>query len=272
MKTDYITELGKSYMILNCKEKEDSFAVQMLEENHIRSLLPFERRYFNGELQFFYDVTGMSALADRIEKKPLGAKDIRRILQELYCVFEEIHSYFLEPEGLLLRAEYIYETSEKILFCYCPSNDTGGLEATIETFAEKLLDQIDNEEEEALQLSYRFYAQVKDAKKGILYILEEVLTEADPFSMPEDEQMQVQIPVNDLSVVPEKEKIAARKPDVYIIGCFLLSFLVGVCCCFLLPVSFMSDPGMRTVFGILMAGSVAGIIVGLTDIDIVRKK
>lgn len=262
MKTGYETELGKSYMVLDC-EKEDSFAVQMLEENHIQSLLPFERRHFNGELQFYYDVTGMCTLTERIQKIPLEAKDIRRILQGLYCVFEEIHSYFLEADRLLLQAEYIYETSQKVFFCYYPSKEAERWGATIELFAENLLDQIDNEDEEALQLAYQFYALVKDAKKGILYILEEILTDEEPV-LPSLQMLQ-EISADEMSVPENEEKTVEKKPDVYIVGCFLLSFL----CCLL---NFFMLPGLHLVAGIIMALSTAGIILGWTDIDIKRKK
>ena len=267
MKTEYKTELGKSYMILECEEKEDFFAVQMLEENHIRSLLPFERRCFNGKLQFFYEVTGMTALADRIEKMPLGEKDMRRLLQGLYCVFEEMHSFFLEPEGLLLQAEYIFETQDKVFFCYCPFHETDGLCVT-EIFAEKLLDQIDTEEEAALELAYQFYALVKDARKGILYILEEVLAEGNPDSKSEEELL----PVFEYAALEENKEPETKKHDVYTMVCFLFSFLAGAFCFFQTVISFMQPIGMCIMSGVLMAFSVAGMIADLTDIDIVRKK
>ena len=74
MKADYKTELGKSYMILDCVEKEESFAMQMLKENHIQGLLLFEKRSFNGEVQFFYDVTDMNPLAKQMKESPLSKK------------------------------------------------------------------------------------------------------------------------------------------------------------------------------------------------------
>ena len=266
MKTNYKTELGKSYMVLDCEKKEDSFALQMMEENHIENLLTLEKRCFNGEVQFFYDVTGMTPLADVAGKTPLREKECRRLLQGLYCVFEEVHSYFLEPQGLLLQAEYIYETPEKILFCYYPSNEVGKEGMTIEAFAEKLLDQIDNSDDDALELIYRFYALVKDAKKGILYILEEVLTEVDMSRMPEEESLLEELETDEIFVLEEKEEIAAEKPDVYTVGCFLLSLVAGICCFFLLK------PEMRIASAILTVISFGGIIAGLTDIDIKRKK
>ncbi len=270
MKTDYKTELGKSYLVLDCEEREDIFAMQMLEENHICSLLPFERRCFNGELQFFYDVTEMCTMAERVEKKPLGAKDVRRLLQGLYCVFEEIHSFFLEADGLLLQAEYIYETQDKMLFCYFPSKEVDGLDFGIEVFAEKLLDQLDNDDEEALQMAYQFYALVKDAKKGILYILEEVLTKEEPVYEPP--RMPEEIPAADLTVSAEEKKVAEKTPDVCMVGCFGLSFLSCFCCLFLLPASFGIVTGVRVAAGILIVLSIAGIWMGWTDIDIKRKK
>lgn len=272
MKTEYKTELGKSYMVLQCDKKEDSFAMQMLEENHIRSLLPFERRCFNGKLQFFYDITGKCALADRAEKMSLGEKDVRRLLQGLYCVFEEIHSYFLGADGLLLQEEYIYEMQEKIFFCYCPSKEAHGF--GIEIFAERLLDQIDNDDEEALQLAYEFYAQVKDGKKGILYMLEEILTKEESKEEPvfQTSQMFKEIPIDSPFVPAEEQKEAAKKPDLYMMVCFLLAFLCCFTCLFLFPASSMTFPGLRPVSGIIMVLSTAGMALEWTDIDIVRKK
>lgn len=277
MQTNYKTELGKSYMILAGGQREDMFSVQMLTENHIRGLLPFEKRSFNGEIQFFYDVTGMCSLASRVQKIPLGEKDIRRLFQELYCVFEEIYSYFLKTEGLMLQADYIFETQERVFFCYCPSEEIERSGFTIETFAEELLDQIDNEEEEALQLAYRFYALVKDAKKGILFILEEVLTEKN--CLLESTEPQEQISVDEICVCAEREDAPAEKqrikktgPDVYTVGFFLLSFLVSLCYLFVVPFSSTRNVQMVPIAVFMAISSIVGMAAGFIDIDIVRKK
>lgn len=272
MKTGYKTELGKSYMILDGVENEESFAVQMLEENHIQGLLYFEKRCFNGQLQFFYEVTDMHSLAERISQRPLTEKDVRRLLQGLYCVLEEIHSYFLASEGLLLQMEYIYETHDNLFFCYYPAKERNSWKASIEMFAEKLLDQIDKEDDEALELVYQFYAAVRDAKKGILYILEEVLTKSKSVPVIEEEPIQKQMVMNEISILKETEENATNSPDMCTIGCFLLSFLGSVCCFFIFPVSAIQIQALHVIAGILLLFSVAGVILGWTDIDIKRKK
>lgn len=265
MKADYKTELGKSYMILDCVEKEESFAMQMLKENHIQGLLLFEKRSFNGEVQFFYDVTDMNPLAKQMKESPLSEKKLRQLLQELYCVLEEIHSFFLSPEGILLQMEYMYEKGGRLFFCYYPVKEADKWEVSIEMFAEMLLDQIDHEDEEAVELAYQFYAEVKERKKGILYILEDVLTEEKPAFPAEEEPDYKPMDINETYILKEAETIAAKKPDMCTVGCFLLSSLGSVCCLFL-------SPALHAGASILLALSIAGAVLGWTDVDIKRKK
>ena len=55
-------------------------------------------------------------------------------------------------------------------------------------FVEQLLEITDHEDEEAVELVYRFYKMVKESEKGIMRILEEVLIQETLISEPEPEE------------------------------------------------------------------------------------
>lgn len=277
MEAEYKKELGKSYLILEPPSREDDFSAQMMLENRIQGLLSFERRSFNGETKYYYDITGKRSLESHADKELLGEKDIRRLLQGLYCVIGELYSYFLETEGLLLRATYIYEEEEQMCFCYYPSDGTDSEEIAMVIFAEELLELIDHDDDEAVELTYRFYKSVKESGKGILHILEEVLVQEveNPQKELYDDQQEMLLCWHNICEDESEKKawlIKRSRPDICTEFFFLLSLLVSICYLSARRFSVILCTGTGAIGCLFVLASVVGMAAGFVDIDIARKK
>ena len=279
MIAEYKKELGKSYMIFKPEEKEDLFSVQMLIENQIQGLLCFERRVFNGESEYYYDITGKHSLDSRVQRELLREKDVRELLQGLYCAVSVLHSYFLKPENILVKSEYIYLDETGVYFGYYPSEEVRDMEDILTEFAENLQEQIDYEDEGAMHLTYRFYQMIQESEKGILRILEDVLTENSIRVIREEEEW-TEKEAADQNLWDEIEEqrqekensLKKSKPDINTLVFFLLSFLVSLC--YLICVSFPEN--RMNVTGIIACVfvfiSISGIVTAFIDIDIKKKK
>lgn len=269
MNAEYRKELGKNYMILRPEGAENLFSVQMLLENQMDTLLHFERRVFNGEPEYYYDITAKHTLESSIKKELLREKDVRMLLQSLYYAQEQLYSYFLKPSGLLLNPVYIYQMEEGFCFAYFPTEKKESLEKIQEEFAEKLQEVIDYDDEGAVHLTYRFYQMVKQSEKGLLRILEDVLTEDFEREEADIEVFEQEEPGNqeeDLSVQKQKQ------PDLYTVALFMVSLLVSLC--YLITAScFEKEINVTGVTACVFAvASVLGLVAAFVDIDIAEKK
>ena len=223
-----IEELEKSYIVLmpGQEQKVDLFALQMLQENRIRGLLVFEKRVFNGEEKFYYDVSGKQSMAEEPSELSLSGAEIRMLLQSLHCLITELHSYFLDIKGILLQFEYIFREEGEYFFCYNPSFGKEETDRNWAGFAESLLGYTNHDDDLAVLLSYEFYRKSKE-KKSILQILEEVLS----LSLePEEEE----IPVADegdflIGISAEEESGEQKKSfDMITFSIFAIWFLVSI--------------------------------------------
>lgn len=276
MKTEYKKELGKSYLVVKPEQKEHVFSAQMLLENRIQGLLSFEKRSFNGETEYYYDITGKRSLESRARKELLGEKDVRRLLQGLYCVTGELYSYFLETDGLLPEPACIYEEEEQFFFCYDPSGKEETEQGAAKLFAQELLELINHDDEEAVELTYSFYKLVNESEKGILRILEEVLMQEKEDSaedLCEEQQEVLSLWYDEDAEEPKMTLFTKRdRPDLWTVVLFLVSLLVSLGYLVALTLARIADTGTGILAGLFLIISATGMAAGFVDIDIARKK
>ena len=286
MKAEYKKEPGKKYLVISPESPEKEFAVQMLSENKIPGLLSFEKRIFNGDTGFFYDVSGKHALQDNLEPLLLSGKKISGLLQSLYCVSGSIGSYFLEIQGIILDVEYIFEDEQGMYFCYNPSSEVKE-EQVLETFATRLLEIIDHDDDMAVELGYGFYKMVKQGDKAILQILEEILSEGVPVDEIEEKRENRIEVEEDIWMTEEDveekcdmwEIFFQKKPDRETLICFVVLLVVslgylGYLLCLSQEMSLAGVTGSNSsitaiVFVVL---SVLGMTAAFVDIDIKGKR
>lgn len=278
MNAEIKKEQGKTYLSFIPEQTYCNFAVEMLTENTLKGLLPFEERIFNGDTYFFYDITGGRRLKHRTEEELLGGNEVRRLLQSLYCLAGELYSYFLEPGCVVLDSAYIYEKENEYLFCYEPFENAGDGEENISSFANELISCIDHEDEEAVVLSYSLYRISKEEGYSLLKILEEVLkdgqkeeTEEEKAGAEGDLDIETEIP----DIFEDADGEAGNKKilqDKYTTGIFFLLFVVSLS----YFVSGFSGENLYQVQTIVMIIflilSVPGMALGFVAIDIKEKK
>lgn len=274
MNAEIKKEQGKTYLSFIPEQDYCNFSVQMLTENALKGLLPFEKRIFNGDTYFFFDITGGRRLRHRMEEELLGGSEVRRLLQSLYCLAGELYSYFLEPGCVILDPSYIYERENEYLFCYDSSANSEAEEENISNFANELISCIDHEDEEAVVLSYALYRASKEEGYSLLKILEEALKEGQKEETAEekavaDTETEIADMFEDGEEKAEKEKILQ---DKYTAGIFFLLFVVSLS----YFVSGFSGGNLyqtqTIVMIIFLILSVPGMVLGFVAIDIKEKK
>ncbi len=143
------------FMVLPGETGDGSYIRKMLLEGEFENLLSVKERHVNGETSLCYDVRAMQSLQRVFDSRQMQAKDVLLILTGLERAVGELSDYLLDPGVLLLDPECVMmrQGGELVRFCCHPEAD-GYSAAGLGDF---LISHVDNEDEDAVRLSYGFY-------------------------------------------------------------------------------------------------------------------
>lgn len=169
--TKYYKDYRHNYMILKGEDfAPNIYQCKMVTENTIAGLLPCQEKHINGEILLYYEITSKQTLAGVYETARISMEQLRKLFVQLKMTWEEMSRYLLDERGLVLRPEYIYvdvETGD-MLFLYYPFASE---ENYIKSLLEFLIERIDNEDRQAVEVTYKMYELVEKEQ----FVLDEVL-------------------------------------------------------------------------------------------------
>lgn len=147
---------------------EESYVEQMLIHNPGEGRLEFSRQEKDGEVYFCYKITGKKALNSIYAVVPIGERQIRGILGQLFSALEKGKEYLLSEEDFVLSPKYIFATfpQMELEFCYVPGYGVP-LKAQLEGLFEYLLNRVDYEDKPAVNLLYDCYMFCMKEKGGL---------------------------------------------------------------------------------------------------------
>lgn len=198
MQVEYKKEWMETYLwVLPDNRKPESYEELMIKYNPGGERLEFSRQEKDGEEYFCYKVTGKKALNSIYAVMPIGERQIRSILGQLFTALEESREYLLAEEDFVLSPNYIFATLPQMTleFCYVPGYGVP-LREQLEGLFEYLLNRVDYEDKLAVNLLYDCYMFCMKEKGGLAEIKK--LLEA-PVNLP----------------APPKESVSELKPAVY---------------------------------------------------------
>lgn len=180
MKGTYKRELNSSYLIFEEQAMDSAqyYQMKMVTENNLRHLLKVSIHNFNGEKQFYYDISGKQTIACLFEKREMDADQLISILSGLSEALSELENYFLEENYLCLNPEYMYlnVNTKQLYLCFYPCEEEEFFTG-IRQFAEYLLNCIDHQDEKAVAAGYQLYRFTREENFSFTQIVEEILTE-----------------------------------------------------------------------------------------------
>lgn len=160
MEVEYKRDMNHSYLVIKGENGQNvaSYQIRMLLGNGVSSLLPCTIRGLNGEILFYYEITGRQSLFSFYEKQKIGSGDLQWILDGIISGLSQMEEYLLCPDDLVLRPEYIYLDLEqkKVLLCYLAGYQKNATEQ-FQSFTEYYLPKIDHTDTRAVSVGYGIY-------------------------------------------------------------------------------------------------------------------
>ncbi len=159
MKVAYIKNLSGSFMILKDAEYEyENYELLMLLNNHIPGCLETQIIIGDGKVEYWYDITGMTALDTLLGTQNLRSEQMRKIVGDLFDMNLKLEEYLLDGNNICYLPEFIYleRVSGKYKFCYLPGSGALGT-MRFQNLMEHLLTKIDHTDQEAVRIGYDLY-------------------------------------------------------------------------------------------------------------------
>lgn len=159
MNITYIKNLNRSFMIIRDAEYTcENFELLMLLNNRIPGLMEVQIIIGDGKVEYWYDITGMTALDTLLDLYPLDSFRIRRIIEDLFDMNLKIGEFLLDPSNICYLPKTIYmDRSEgRYRFCYLPGCCADGAMG-IQALTEYMLTRIDHTDRETVKIGYALY-------------------------------------------------------------------------------------------------------------------
>ncbi|MDO4647333.1 MAG: DUF6382 domain-containing protein [Eubacteriales bacterium] len=159
MNAEYKRDLHHSYLILtpDTPLETESYGVRMLTGNSVPGILPCRVCAVDGDYSIYYEITSCQEVSAQYESKQFREKDLKRILEAVIQVLENLKEFLLPSENLLLCPEYMFERGGKeICFCYLPGYSRE-IQRQLREFMEYLLPKLYHGDPEAVAAGYGVY-------------------------------------------------------------------------------------------------------------------
>lgn len=172
MQAEYIKEWMDTYLwILPEQNSPESYEEKMIQCNSDEGWLMCSRQNKNGEEYFCYKVTGKKALHSIYAALPMGERQIRSILGQIFAILEKGKEYLLSEDDFILEPHYIFATLPYMTLelCYMPGYKIP-LRNQLEGLFEYLLNRVDYEDKQAVNLVYDCYMFCMREKGGLAEI------------------------------------------------------------------------------------------------------
>ncbi len=177
MNIQYQRNLKNSYMVViepgQPLNMDGQLAEKMMQRQQIPGLLHWVTMEHEGDMTFWYQITGLQSLSDWLSHHLLDHVLLGHLLSGLLALQEELPRFYLKAEHLLLQSDQIFLDAggERAVFCYQPLwNKDPRL--SLQGLMEQLLPKIDHADKDAVQFSYGLYEKCQEENADVwAYVL-----------------------------------------------------------------------------------------------------
>lgn len=174
MKKEIKRELNQTILRIESDGSyREDYQIKMLQENQIPSILSISGHGTEEKSVYEYEIGGKISLTQRYSKKKIGAKEMKKFLDVVITLVEDLKEYMLDPDGLILDPEYIFWEKGEYYFCYVPDG-----KEEIHIAFHKLMDYFvqwtDYQDVPAVKLAFMLHKETMEENYSLKKIVEEI--------------------------------------------------------------------------------------------------
>ena len=159
MEVSYRRRFQQSYMIMEGgRGPEEPYELTMVAYNRIPGLLGMETEISDGQVRFWYDITGKQNLADYLGRREADGQLLTLLFQGLDTVCRQLQEYMLDESQLILDPEYLYlDLSGKTVgIAYLPGYHKD-IRDSFQELMELLLRRLEHSDKQGAAMAYEMY-------------------------------------------------------------------------------------------------------------------
>lgn len=179
MNIQYRRNLKNSYMVViesgQPLNMDGQLAEKMMQRQQIPGLLHWVTMEHEGDMTFWYQITGLQSLSDWLSRHSLDYGLLGHLLSGLLALQEELPRFYLKAEHLLLLPDQIFidACGKQAVFCYQPLWNKDPRQS-LQGLMEQLLPKIDHADKDAVRLGYGLYEKCQEENADVwTYVLEQ---------------------------------------------------------------------------------------------------
>ncbi len=162
MKLTYKRDLSHSYMVASGHKKVEAYEEKMLESNEISVLLPYHTTELDGDVQYWYDITGKRSLRDYLTQEKVTKEHLQAVLEALCSACCQLEEYLIAQERVLFSVDGIFVEYSgegcEVSLGYCPLKDRD-MRREFQSITEHLIAEVNHEDEELRKICYDLYEE-----------------------------------------------------------------------------------------------------------------
>lgn len=160
MNSHMIREGFSSYYVVPRIEGHE-YEERIIREQNCRVILPFEMRRVDDISCYYYKVSGMFSLKKKMVTNKMGLEDYKEVYRNIIEAVEELESFLLPTEDLVLDSSVIFygESNNKLKFCYQPGMGRDLVEQ-LRLLTEDFLEYMDYENQDMVNEMYQIHDQL----------------------------------------------------------------------------------------------------------------
>ena len=172
MEVRYRNDLYGNYMLIEIPISSGSnqYAFKMLEKNKIPGVLSCKERMEDGKGYWYVDISKKKNLLQEYKEKEMQLEDMIMIFQQMIPILEELRTYLLSENMVVMDPEYIFRDLEagNLHVLILPWNTE---ERNLQKLAEFFLEKINHKDENAVNAAYQFYRQQSQSQFSLYQFL-----------------------------------------------------------------------------------------------------
>ncbi|MBP3327019.1 MAG: FHA domain-containing protein [Coprococcus sp.] len=159
MEISYRTDGINSYMVLDDTSlSPDSYEVNMISNNNIEGLLPFEFRSLNETRMIYYRINGYVQLTELIQGEVLAMEYLADLFLHIIKLIHDMSMYMLQPDNLIINIKNVYFNSsdKRFGFVFCPNYETD-IRRQLKSLTEECMKLVNHKDRQAVDMAYGIY-------------------------------------------------------------------------------------------------------------------
>ncbi len=194
MEIEYKRTAEGSYMFIEGRCIEPGYEEKMLKNNEVGKLLSFQTMQMNGQLQFWYDISGMRSFRDIVTIEGITTENLYALFSAIRDAYKDISKYLISEEKIVIHPDTVFFVCKNKTYtsrlCYCPVIEVDVREQLLELMR-FIIENVDHGKMDIMTLCYELYAISEQNDFSFYDIMERLEEEKDKY---EKEDMGAEVP------------------------------------------------------------------------------